>query len=504
MKKYLDVTSLVNSDFYKKNQRLSWHVNYLEYDKFTHDLYDLFKKIKFDERDDMVFQLAMESIYKDMSAYLSHIYDYVILSSKNIQPVYSHESKIYIDNIWKKKKLSLIPSSEQNNKIYKKNTIKKIYQILTENIPKNLFKYIVIERNPLIKDFLNNNYKYLRMTYPTHLSSFRSESELAKILSQKISTFIFSMIEKKYFNLEDEHKQSVNFIIERYLSKADNDLKNYDGFLRNTKNIILGTNSSYNSRLISTIARNHNTNVWKFDHGGDRCFFDDDRYWNSAFHNTNVFITYGRKWKEYLERKAKDFNKDIEVKTIGSSNYKKIFNTYFGKKLKNNKKILYAPARFVSEKREFPHYKMIDPVLYDWQKYLIETLQNLQYEVIYKKHPKGTLHEKNNLDTIAKYTMTNPMFESLKHADTVIIDSAGSAFVEALCAGKDVIYIDMKQRLYDKENFEEFNSIVKVVSTYIQDGIYYLNLNELENALNSTHKDIKKQEQVVKDYWLIS
>ena len=104
MKKYLDVTSLVNSDFYKKNQRLSWHINYLEYDKFTHDLYDLFKKIKFDERDDMVFQLAMESIYKDMSAYLSHIYDYVILSSKNIQPVYSHESKTYIDNIWKKKK----------------------------------------------------------------------------------------------------------------------------------------------------------------------------------------------------------------------------------------------------------------------------------------------------------------------------------------------------------------------------------------------------------------
>jgi len=124
--------------------------------------------------------------------------------------------------------------------------------------------------------------------------------------------------------------------------------------------------------------------------------------------------------------------------------------------------------------------------------------------VIYKKHPKGTLHEDNNLDTIAKYNTTNSMIESLSHADTVIIDSAGSAFVEALCAGKDVIYIDMKQRLYDKENFEEFNSVVKIVSTYIQDGIYYLNLNELKNALNSPHKDIKKQEQVVKDYWLIS
>ena len=95
------------------------------------------------------------------------------------------------------------------------------------------------------------------------------------------------------------------------------------------------------------------------------------------------------------------------------------------------------------------------------------------------------------------------MIKSLSHADTVILDIAGTAFVEALCAGKDVIYIDMKRRLFDKENFDEFKSIVKIVSTYIKDGIYYLNLRELENALNTPHKDIVKQEQLVKDYWLI-
>ena len=106
------------------------------------------------------------------------------------------------------------------------------------------------------------------------------------------------------------------------------------------------------------------------------------------------------------------------------------------------------------------------------------------------------------LGKIANHNITGSMIESLSHTDTVILDSAGSAFVEALCAGKDVIYIDMKQRPFDKENFKEFNTIVKIVSTYIKDGVYYLNLTELENALNSQHKDIKKQEQVVKDYWL--
>ena len=500
MEKYLDITSLINSDFYDKNQRLSWHINHLEYDKFTYFLYNLFEQIKFDGRNDIIFQLAKLAIYKDMTAYLSHVYDYVILSSSNFRPIYSHKSNIYLDNIWNKKKLSFLSSLKPN----KKNFIKNIYQILAEKIPKDIFKYVVFEKNLLIKDFLKNNYKYLRISYPTYLSSNFQESKLAKILSKEISQFIFSKIEKKYFNLENEHKQSIDFIVERHLSKADNDLKNYDNFLISTKNIILGTNTSYITRLISTIAKNHNTNIWKFDHGGERCFFNDDLYWNSSFYNTNVFVTYGKKWKKFIDRKAKDLSKDIKVKAIGSSKFQNIFNKYFRKKLKKNKKILYIPSRFVSEEREFPYSKLIDPVLYDWQKYLIETVQSLQYEVLYKKHPKGKLHTDNNLGEIAKHNITDSMIESLSHADTVIFDSAGSAFVEALCAGKDIIYIDMKQRPFDKENFEDFNSIVKVVSTYIKDNIYYVNLNELENALNSQHKDIKKQEQVVKDYWLIS
>tara|TARA_B110000305_G_C19249733_1_gene544137 strand:- start:592 stop:960 length:369 start_codon:yes stop_codon:yes gene_type:complete len=117
-------------------------------------------------------------------------------------------------------------------------------------------------------------------------------------------------------------------------------------------------------------------------------------------------------------------------------------------------------------------------------------------------HPKGFCHNINDLGNFAKHKTTKPMIESLQDADTVIFDYAGSAFVEAICAGKDVIYIDMKQRHYDKDNFNEFNSFVKIVSTYIKDGIFYLNVDELKNALNSPHKDIKKQEKIVNDYFL--
>ena len=84
MKKYLDINSLINSDFYKKNQRLYWHMNILDYYKLYQSLYNLFEEIKLDKSHDVIFQLAKTSIHNNLSNYLSHVYDYAILSSNDI------------------------------------------------------------------------------------------------------------------------------------------------------------------------------------------------------------------------------------------------------------------------------------------------------------------------------------------------------------------------------------------------------------------------------------
>ena len=103
MKQYLDLISLINSDFYKKNQRLSWHINHVEYCNFNENLFNFLEKIEFTEREDIIFQLAKTSIYKSMTDYLSHVYDYTMLSSNNVQTEYSSNSKSYLESIWKKK-----------------------------------------------------------------------------------------------------------------------------------------------------------------------------------------------------------------------------------------------------------------------------------------------------------------------------------------------------------------------------------------------------------------
>ena len=73
-------------------------------------------------------------------------------------------------------------------------------------------------------------------------------------MSEKISSLIINIIEQKYF-FEDYQKHSITFIIEKHLEEADNDLNNYNGFLKYSKNIILGTSGGHYTRLIQQLPK---------------------------------------------------------------------------------------------------------------------------------------------------------------------------------------------------------------------------------------------------------
>ena len=503
MEKYLDITSLINSDFYKKNERLSWHISHNEYSKFDRDLYNLLENFEFEKIENEIFQIVKNDIYSSLSEYLSHVYDFILLSRQNIKPIYSRDSNIYIDPIWQKRPIMNTFILDLQKKRKKNNILKYCYSKMVKDISKNFFKFIVVSENQLSKEFKKDiQYQSLKILPTYYFPINVTKNRFTKNLSDKISSLIFLMVSENYFHLNLDHKKSINFITEIYLSRAFNDLKVYDGFLKKTQNIITGTGYSYYNRLISNLAKKHGSKIWRFNHGGEKCFFDDSIYWNNEFFQTDIYITYGVKWADYLKKRAKQFKKDIHIDAIGSRHHKKIFNLHFSKKKIQSKKILYIPNSFISEGRQFQNSKIIDPVLYDWQKYLLEILKRFKFDVMYKTHPKGFYHEINNLDIITKNKTNKSMIESLEYADTVILDYLGSAFVDALCAGKDIIYIDMKQRPYDKDNFNNFNSFVKVIPTYTREGIFYLNKDELIDAINSPHKDIKKQEKIANDYFI--
>ena len=99
MKHFLDIKSLINSDYYKNNKRLNWHVNHLNYDDFTKDLHEWLSDINLLEEEREIFDISKVFIYTELASYLTHVYDYIILTDKGIIPEYSKESDIFIDKL---------------------------------------------------------------------------------------------------------------------------------------------------------------------------------------------------------------------------------------------------------------------------------------------------------------------------------------------------------------------------------------------------------------------
>lgn len=503
MKRYLDIPSLIKSNYYSYNNRLNWHLDHSEYDIFSKNIYDLLNNLLFEGEEHEILQIVKFSLHHNLCSYLSHLYDFFVLSKKNINAVYSENSNIYIKKIWQHKPLSHVFQINLERKRFQRSVYKSLYSSVVQYIPKGIFHHLIISKNQLISDFtLSKRSKSLQIIpayyYPINLSS----NNFIRKLSRKISDKIVFFIESNYFVLSKEHQQSVFFIIESYLARANNDLNSTNEILKNYRIIISSSGTNYYNRLISTIAKKQGSEIWRFHHGGERCFFNEPHYWNEELFNADLFISFGKKWSDFGSEIIKDKKLVTKTRSLGSIYHKKISDIHFSKNNKSKVNILYIPNSFVGEARQFPFIKIIDPLLFDWQKYLIELLQNNGFDVIYKKHPKGFFQAENILGKIAKYESTKPMIEALHEADIVLCDMAGSAFVEALCAGKKVILIDTKQRPFHEKNKVFLSKFVTIVDAYWEDNILKINEENLIDSLNYLSLDRGKYMEFLNDYYL--
>jgi hypothetical protein len=499
---YLDIISLINSDFYKNNKRLQWHISQLEYDRFSQDLHDWLGHLNLEDNELKVFNIVSPAIYSALSSYLTHVYDYFVLKKECITPVYVKSDNVY-KKIWGDRPLDRIFGIELERSRFKKTKFKIMYSFLVRFIPKKNYDYITTLQNEFVEHFLSLRLsKSLRISPQYYFDINTASTNFSKILANKICFLLVNKIEEKYFKLNKEQKQSINFIIKTFISRAHNDLCGYDGFLNKSKNVITGTGNSYYNRLISTIAKQENIKVTRVNHGGERCFYNDDWYWDNEFFQTDCFITYGHKWKDYADSRSAQVSQNVNIEAIGSNYHQKLYDIFFGKKINNKKKVLYIPNSFVGEARQFPFSKIIDPILFDWQKYIIELLQKNDFKVIYKKHPKGFFQEENILGKIAEYESCKPMIEALQDVDTVLCDTAGSAFVESLCAGKNIVLIDTKQRLFNDENKIELERVVEIVPVSWENNILCIDESCLINALNTTSIQDSVKKSFIENYFL--
>jgi len=507
MRQFIDVQSLVQSNYYKKNKRLQWHIGQLQYDEFAKDLHDWLHDIELSNKERFFFDISSVFIYTELASYLTHVYDYLYLTERNIEPVYSKKNNVFIDKVWNREVITTSLLIELERARFKANFLKYLYSLIVRVLPKNYIKIFVISENTLVRQYLfKMKTMYLRIMPQYFFKIDIKSSDLSKSVSNKVKNTLVNKIQEKYFSLNYDHIESIGFIVDSFVARSYNNMSGYNKILSKcgeNSYIVTGTGNSYYNRLFSAIAKKEGLKVVRFNHGGDRCFYDDDFFWrNGELFQTDTYITYGKKWKSRLDKIIFNIGSKVDVEAIGSNYHQDIYNKFFNKKIENNKKILYIPNSFIGEIRVFPYAKLIDPVLFDWQKYIIEILQENGFDVIYKKHPKGFFHEENMLSDIATYQSSKPMIEALEDADMVLCDMAGTAFIESLCAGKNIVLINTKQRPFNFEAKKDLQKSVSIVDAYWENNMLKIDEKKLVEAFSKSYFNKDNMRKVVQDYFL--
>jgi hypothetical protein len=490
---------LDNADSFSHEKRLRWPVLHSEYDDLTNHLFSWLNNISLDRDDFMLFEVVRPLIYQSLASYLTHLYDSIKIKESGLNPIFSDQSNVYLSHIYKNTATDVVAYIELEKNRFKDNFKKATYSKIIERMPKIFMKKIRISRNPLniqdgkyVLDLLCSHH------FPINISTNSESIRIASI----ITNLLVEKIERKYFLLERNNLDSIFNIVKICMSRVVNDIDRYNGFLKHTSLMLSGTGCKYHNRLLPYIVKNHHNNeahVKVFSHGGERVFFEDAWYWDWELSYATEYVSYGEKSSVMLD---KMIGNRVRFKSIGSSFHKEIYNRHYAEVVSDSKKVLYIPNSFVGESRQFPNAKLIDPVLYDWQVYLIKKMKFLGYTVIYKTHPKGFFHDSNNIGLIADYETSLSMDSILNEVNIVVSDSAGSAVIESICAGKHVTLIDMKQRPLNKLTLKDFEDLINIVSVDWVDNLPYIDDNLLLDALQNTPSVKENQKKLIKEYFI--
>ena len=256
MSYFLDIKSLIRSDYYKSNKRIKWHLDHSHYDQLTEDLYDWLINVEISSDERKIYDVSVIFIFTELASYITHVYDYLHLSEKGIMPIYSNQSNIFIEKIWEKKVIESSLLIELEKSRFKFDRKKHLYTFLLRIFPKRFLKSVLVSTNELSNQYLRNNKGINLKLFSQYFFSINlTSSSFSKKLSSKVSNDIVNKIENDYFRLNDDHIKSIKFIIDSYISRAYNNINAFNNSsLRFQKNIsiITGTGYSYYNRLISS------------------------------------------------------------------------------------------------------------------------------------------------------------------------------------------------------------------------------------------------------------
>ncbi len=301
----------------------------------------------------------------------------------------------------------------------------------------------------------------------------------------------------EHATLNSRVSHAINEIVRAHIAQGVADFKYiHNSFLHKKMGaaLISGTPRSH-GRLFSALYQNEGKPVIRFSHGGERGLIEDYGWGIAELEFCDTYYTHGSSEADFLgqrlneKRIGKITKNQVKFKSIGSKKHQQIYAgtcDFFNKGIKKKGPIIYVTSLFTSEFRDLmPGHKAPDPLVLEWQLWLLKTLRDQGYEVIIKEHPKGYQFNRPTTGPMAWGPVLKGHFNPLEtDAQCIIFDYPGTAFMDSLASQHAIIYLDMGIRTVDRQAVPLLDKRVSRIRCFFNEqNLFRLAPENLKNAL---------------------
>lgn len=432
------------------------------------------------------FNVIYFQVLKALVEYVTIYYD--IEKAKIYSQVkFDKSNNSFVNSILEKKIINEIYNYDLELKRFPKKKLNFLFSKYYLKLGLIFKKKLIISKNELIKIFLDNDNSNLYFP-PIYLlripgKSFIKKNNSTSLLAKNILDRLII-----YDNIFDKIiLENIENIINAYFNRFEIDIKQLDSLRHSFLScdaVITGTGDQYFNQLISYFAKNNSINNFRFDHGGEKSFFIDQKFLISETQFIDTFYTYSSQSIKNYKQIFKKNNIRFEG-TFGTVKSKKLEQIAKIKTSKKNippKEIIYVQQSFVGNSRNID-IRLNDNLLYYWQFHLFKNLKHRGYKVNLKKHPKGDEMIKPLTDMTFK--IYDKKFSDLFTEDNIFVfDYLGTACIEALVAKKKVIFIDNQIRKVNEEQFNEIRKYARVIKGYWKNNLPTVDFDNLCNEID--------------------
>lgn len=358
----------------------------------------------------------------------------------------------------------------------------------------------VLSRNDLLNESLSNrqsNWIWLE-AFALGQTSVCPPSKESKDLSNLLCEQIFStsdLISQISPSVKTLLKEMIKEISQCYLEIACYDLKQLRAIQgKQLGDTLLSGTPKYVGRLLGKIYQDADRRVIRYEHGGERPFFNDIGWPMSELIFADEYCCFGwaganalrQNYWQHERIPVSEFKPKFRAQ--GSRKHQEIFE-----KSENHlsdiqsKTVLYVPGLYLGEQYRSVSIRMKpnDIVYLNWQIWLVQELRAIGYKVIIKKHPGG-LSDVGRL--LSKFTdiFWEERYDPIASSNYVqFFDFPGTAFIDALATSAPVVFLNMGFRQENPLCFQDLKNRVGMASVIQTDtNLFRLEREKLKQAID--------------------